>query len=211
MKMNLIVLSKNKRLSTQLLGYVEKENIDKCRDFLHKHFPGNTIQHAHDRLVLEMADLFASLYDEPNVTEALTDYSETVQSMISRYHRQKEAASTQLSKVYRQSKVNYVHMNKKQRATIGYNPETVEVLLKQLDAKEKYEQFTEGYEFERYQLYEWLRYYINEALAGRTYSITNKKTQPVKEESFFDTVSDAGDKNPFDTSHPWDKKQSASN
>lgn len=216
MKMNLIVLSKNNRLSTQLLGYVEKENVDKCREFLLKYFPSNALPHVHDRLVIEMADLFASLYDEPNVTEALTDYSESVQSMISRYHRQKNAASEQLSKVYRQSKTNYVHMSKSQRAAIGYTPETVVILLKQLDAKERYEQFTDGYEFERYQLHEWLRYYINEALGGRTHTVTNKKKQPLTvetDETFeIPAIEPVEPTNPLaDVKHPWDDKQSATN
>lgn len=210
----MIVLSKNKRLSTQLIRYVEKEDVDKCREFLLKYFPSNSLPHAHDRLIVEMADLFSSLYDEPNVEDALSDYSESVQSMISRYHRQKDAASKQLSRVYRQSKTNYVHMNKAQRAAIGYTPETVELLLKQLDAKEKYEQYTEGYEFERYQLYEWLRHYINEALGGRTHTITNKKKQPIpveSDESFEDEgIEPVEPTNRLSSvSHPWDNKTSA--
>lgn len=181
-----------------------------------KYFPSNSLQHAHDRLIIEMADLFASLHDEPDIAQTLNDYSESVQSMISRYHRQKEVASKQLSKVYRQSKTNYVHMNKTQRASIGYTPETVEHLLKQLDAKEQYEQYTEGYEFERYQLHEWLRYCINEALVGRTHTVMNKKKQPVEpEETTLDAeaIVEPGepDEPLSEVSHPWDNIRSATN
>lgn len=175
MKMNLIVLSKNKRLSKQLTGYVEKDNVDKCREFLTKYFPTASFLHAHDRLILEMADLVASLYGDPDIEDTLTAYSESVQDIITRYHRQKEEASKTLSRVYRQSKANYVHMSREERAAIGYTPETVDQLLKQLDAKERYGQFTEGYEYERYQIHEWLRYYINEALAGVTHTVASKK------------------------------------
>jgi len=210
MKMNLIILSKNKRLSKQLSGFVEKDNVEKCREFLIKYFPSNSLNHAHDRLVVEMGDLVASLYDEPDVTQALTDYSESVQQIITRYHRQKEAASQTLSKVYRQSKTNYVHMNREQRAAIGYTPETVEVLLKQLDAKEQYEQYTDGYEFERYQLHEWLRYHINEALSGRTHTVITKKQSnpPVQMESEVIIEPVALDNTLTNVNHPWDSIRS---
>lgn len=180
MKMNLIILSKNKRLSKQLAGYVEKNNAEKCREFLIKYFPSNSLPHVHDRLILEMADLFASLQDDEDVNQTLADYSESVQSIISRYYQKKDSASKKLSKVYRQSKTNYVHMSRKQRASIGYTPETVDTLLKQLDAKEEYAQYTEGYEYERYQLHEWLRYYINEAISGQTHTVmtTKRVTNP---------------------------------
>lgn len=175
MKMNLIVLSKNKRLSTQLSGYVEKDNVDKCREFLTKYFPTTSFTHAHERLVLEMADLITSLYDDPDIEDTLTEYSKSIQDMITHYHRQKDEASKALSRVYRQSKTNYVHMSREERAAIGYTPEAVGQLLKQLDAKERYSQFTEGYEYERYQIHEWLRHYINEALAGITHTVAPKK------------------------------------
>lgn len=208
MKMNLIVLSKNKRLSKQLSGYVEKDNVDKCREFLTKYFPTASFLHAHDRLILEMADLVASLYGDPDIEDTLTAYSESVQDIITRYHRQKEEASKTLSRVYRQSKANYVHMSREERAAIGYTPETVDQLLKQLDAKERYGQFTEGYEYERYQIHEWLRYYINEALAGVTHTVASKKNSltPI-DTSGNDTHEREGllsiDK------HPWDDVRSA--
>ena len=207
MKMNLIVLSKNKRLSKQLSGYVEKDNVDKCREFLTKYFPSTSFLHAHDRLVLEMADLVASLYEDPDIEDTLTAYSESIQDMITRYHRQKDEASKTLSRVYRQSKTNYVHMSRKERAAIGYTPETVDHLLKQLDAKERYGQFTEGYEYERYQIHEWLRYYINEALAGITHTVASKKKSR--------TTSDTSGSGKYEVSlsidkHPWDDVKSAS-
>lgn len=182
MKMNLITFAKNKRLSSQLATYVEKDQVEKCRDWIMLYFPSRAIRYGHDRIVMEMADLLASLRDEPDLTQYLDECSRNVQTLITQYHRKKEDASKQLSRVYRQSKTNYVHMTKEQRASVGYTPETVDILLKQLDAKEKYERYTQGYEFERYQAYEWLRYQINETLAGRMHTviIEKKKNNVVK-------------------------------
>lgn len=211
MKMNLIVLSKNKRLSKQLSGYVEKDNVDKCREFLARYFPTNSFLHAHDRLVLEMADLVVSLCGDPDIEDTLTEYSECVQDIITRYHRQKDEASKTLSRVYRQSNANYVHMSRKERAAIGYTPETVDQLLRQLDAREIYSQFTEGYEFERYQIHEWLRYYINEALAGITHTVASKKKRRKSRAPAYTSGNDMYEREELSSieKHPWDDIKSS--
>ena len=212
-KMNLIIFAQNKSLSRRLSNYVEKDNVDKCREFLMTYFPSHSIQYGHDRIIMEMADLIASLRDEPDITQYLDECSHNVQTLITQYHRKKEEASKQLSRVYRQSKTNYVHMTKEQRAAVGYTPETVQNVLKQLDAKETYERYTQGYEFERYQAYEWLRYQINAALSGRTHNVIIEKKKPInkvvkprkeKIKPMVETVSD------LDIEHPWDREKTAS-
>lgn len=193
-KMNLLILAKNKELSTRLIRYVENENAEKCRTFLMKYFHGQSIRYGHDRLVMEMADLFASLYDDPDIEQTLYDYSESVQNRITHYHKKKEEASKTLSKVYRRSKTNYVQMSREERAAIGYTPETVSELLKQLDAKENYARYIDGYEFERYRMYEWLRYHINEALSGRTHIVRDQKEKKPKVESFIPSFDEEVDR-----------------
>lgn len=167
MKMNLIIFAKNKKLSNQLQGYVDNNNVDKIRALLDKYFPSDSIAFANDRLIMEMGDLISSLQEADDITSYLEDLRETTTELISQYHKKKKKAIDKFNLTNYHSKPNYIGMTPQSRALTGYTPEIVSIMLKQLDAKYIYQDYVEGYDYEKYQSYEWLRHHINESLKGR--------------------------------------------
>lgn len=167
MKMNLILFAKNKKLSGQLQGYVDNNNVDKVRALLDKYFPSDSIALAHDNVVMEMGDLISSLQEADDITSYLEDLRESITKLISQYHKQKKKAVYNFHRTNYHSKHNYIKMTPQSRALMEHSPESISIMLKQLDAKYAYQDYVEGYEYEKYKAYEWLRHHINGSLAGR--------------------------------------------
>lgn len=180
MKMNLITFAKNKRLSDQLQGYVDNNKVDKTRALLDKYFPSDAIAFAHDRLVMEMGDLISSLQEADDLIDYLEELRDTTNELIMQYHKEKKKAIENFNVANYRSKTNYIRMSPQSRAEIEHTPEIVSIMLAQLDVKNAYQCYVEGYDYEKYQAYEWLRHHINESLAGRKHETKKTITDPFK-------------------------------
>lgn len=180
MKMNLIIFAKNKKLSNQLQGYVDNNKADKTRALLDKYFPSDSIAFAHDRLIMELGDLISSLQEADDITSYLEDLRDTTTELISQYHKEKKKAVDNFNLTNYHSKPNYIVMTPQSRASTGYTPEIVSIMLNQLDVKDAYQCYVDGYDYEKYQSYEWLRHHINESLAGRKHETKKYITDPFK-------------------------------
>ena len=180
MKMNLIIFAKDKRLSDQLQGYIDNDNVDKTRALLDKYFPSDAIAFAHDRLVMEMGDLISSLQEADDITDYLEELRDTTNELIMQYHKEKKKAIENFNVTNYRCKTNYIGMTPQSRAEIEYTPEIVSIMLTQLDVKDAYQCYVDGYDYEKYKLYEWLRHHIDESLAGRKHETKKHITDPFK-------------------------------
>lgn len=180
MKTNLIIFAKNARLNKQLQGYIDRDKVESTRALLDKYFPSDSIALAHDRLVMEMGDLISSLHEADDINSYLDDLLDTTQQLIARYYQEKKKAISDFTKVNHHCKQNYITMPHKLRAETGYTPDTVKAMLEQLDARDAYQCHVDGYEYERYRAYEWLKHHISESLAGRTHETKIFVTDPFK-------------------------------
>jgi hypothetical protein len=178
MKMNLLVLSKNQRLMGQIKRYASSNKADNARAFLFHYFPSKSICLADDKIIMEMADLLSSLSDEPDVMEYLQSLKSSTERLIKFYMRKKSEAVKQNTFVNSHSTHKYTSMTREQRQRYGYTPQMIQEYLKQLDAREAYHCYTEGYEYEHYQVYEWLLHQIKETLSGRKHEISQTVKDP---------------------------------
>lgn len=178
MKMNLITLSKNQRLMGQLKRYVSSNKADSARAFLAHYFPSESIYFADDKIIMEMADLLSSLSDEPDIMEYLQSLKSSTERLIKFYLHKKREAANRNTFVNCHSTHKYTYMTREQRQRYGYTPQMIHEYLQQLDAREAYHSYTEGYEYEHYQVYEWLLHQINETLSGRKHEIAQIVKDP---------------------------------
>lgn len=180
MKINLIIFAKNTKLSNQLQNYIDNDKADNTRTLLDKYFPSDSIAFAHDRLVLEMGDLIASLHDADDIISYLEELQDTTEQLIGIYYKNKEIAINNFNVINYHSKPKYIGMNAKNREKIGYTPENIATMLSQLDAQDAYQCYVDGYEYERYQLYAWLKHHIKESLSGKKHDTRVYITDPLK-------------------------------
>lgn len=171
MKMNLRIFVNKPKLVQQLEFAVDKHNVDKARDVLSKYFPSINIQLAHNKLIMEMADLIVSIAEEDvdYRDEYMSDIKKSTLQLISQYHKKKEAAERNLYRVMSKSNINYTMYTEEERDTLNYDDKTIQTILEQLDARDRYNNIMSGYEHEQYLLYNWLSNQITETLAGDTH------------------------------------------
>lgn len=180
MKMNLIMLSKNKLLMGQIKRYASSNKADSARAFLTHYFPSDAIRFANDKIIMEMADLISSLSDEPDVTEYLQSLKLSTEHLIKFYFRKKYEAEERNTFVNYHRTHKYASMTREQRQRYGYTPQMIHEYLQQLDAREAYHCYMEGYEYEHYQAYEWLLHQIKETLSGHKH----ETAQTIKDPAF---------------------------
>ena len=72
-------------------------------------------------------------------------------------------------------------LNIEERAKLDYGPETIERLLAQMDAREKYNSYVDGYEYERYIAYSWLKTEITNTLSDKTHEVVKNLNKPYDE------------------------------
>lgn len=178
MRINLITLSKNQRLMGQIERYVSGNKVDSARTFLARYFPSKSIRLANDKIIMEMADLLSSMADEPDVMEYLQSLKSSTERLIKFYLHKKHEAVDQNTFVNCHSTRKYTSMTREQRQQYGYTPQMIHEYLQQLDAREAYRCYTEGYEYEHYQAYEWLLHQIEETLSGHKHETAQTIKDP---------------------------------
>lgn len=164
MKINLLILSQNERLMHQLEKYVENDKDENVREFLSKYFPSKNINFFHTRIIMELGDTLVGMKYEPDVKEYLNEIRESTRNMILRYHKRKKEVQNAMCNIKYQNDVNYLSLTHEQRMSLDYSEETIDNMLHQLDARDDYYNYSEGYEFEHYQAYSWLINQIDKAL-----------------------------------------------
>lgn len=169
MKMNLFLLIKNERLMVQLNRFVMKNNADSARNLLAHYFPSKSIQFTSDHIVLEMADLCCGLAEDPEPFNDLISLRQSTQHLIHYYLERKALVCEHDAWLHYHCQRDYTAMTPQQRQACGYNTHMINTFLQQLDARDAYRSYSDGYEYERYQAYEWLLHQINETLEKRTH------------------------------------------
>ena len=170
MKMNLLILARNEHLVVQLNKFVEKNKPDDARALLSHYFPSRAIRFANDRIILEMADLLSSIAEDPEPKAYLQSLRRSTQNLIRHYLHNKRLAKEHNAYVNYRCQKDYMAMTREQRAACGYTPMMIKDFLTQLDSRENYHSYMDGYEYEHYQAYEWLLHQIDETLSGQTHN-----------------------------------------
>lgn len=190
MKINLLLLAKNKKLSTQLETYVDTDKAEKARDFLNKYFPSQVFLYANDGIIMEAADILASLqYELDDFDGYLNMLNESASRLIDTYHEKKQKAKDQLSRLNYHSKRKYNLMSRDQIRELSYDETMISELLTYLDARENYQMYSDGYEYERYKINSWIKNQIIETQTNNTHDSINfnKRMKEIIEDTNKDT------------------------
>ena len=187
MEMNLKILRTKPKLIKQIAGYIDKNKAVEARSFMDKYFPSTKLRFCHDRIILEIADVLLSIVedDESEYIEYMKDIRKSANSLITNYQEQKRNARDELTRTINNDKTNYMLLNMlrniEERAELDYGPETIERLLAQMDAREKYNSYVDGYEYERYIAYSWLKTEITNTLSDNTHEVVKNLNKPYDE------------------------------
>lgn len=160
MPLTLLQLSKNKKLTNQLEYYIEAEHYDDIRDFLLKKFNAQTLRFINDDVIYEIGDILCTLYYEDDFESCMLNLQKSVRTLINKYKENKDKARHQIERLNYEMPTSYYKLTDKQKDAIDYSEETIQTLLKELDIRENYYQYVEGFEHERYIAYSWILHQI---------------------------------------------------
>lgn len=107
--------------------------------------------------------------------EFLEDTKKNTQRMIMHYKRKTEEAGDIVKRSQSHGKQSVLFSHDERRVA-GYSKANIALLLEQLDAHEVYHEYTDGYEYERYQVFNWIIYHIDESLNGKTHESAKQNT-----------------------------------
>lgn len=177
---NLYTIAGNKRLASRVLRLSEKEDADGARDFISTYFHSKIMLTVSDRIVIEMIDMLASFVLEARDPEGdLESYfeqtRECMRGLINRYYRRRDETRKKMRALLNRSEnKNYMTMTIEERKRTSLSPSRIKELLEQLDTREEYTSYIEGYEYSHFQAYEWLIRILDEALSKRQHRIIER-------------------------------------